>query len=274
MRGIYDEDSNDDDNVKLYSLENGGKLKEEYLFSLTNGCAQEATFNRAGDLLLLASKNVAEVRQVKDLEIVHKLIGHKNQISSVSFNKTGDQAVTCDFQDHILIWSVETGLCLHAIHSNTHKAFFVSNAIISRGFRGTKIRFVDTMHNLMRGLTFDQAFLINALYEIIILRRLAIIRAAAQTCRAFIDDAAIIKLNHCLSGSFDRNVQKIMKAGEALLTKLSAQPIPIVTDENTSLGIQDFVFDFRNKPQKWLTAYLTLPEPVRDVLVRYVRLQA
>lgn len=132
--------------------------------------------------------------------------------------------------------------------------------------------FVDTMHNLTRGLTFCQAFLINAFYEIVILRRLAIIRAAAQKCRAFIEDAAIVKLKKCLSGSFDRNIQKMLKAGEALLTKLSAQPMSIVTDGNRPLGIQDFVFDFRNKPQKWLLAYQTLPEPIRDVLVRYVRL--
>ena len=73
VHGTYDEDRDDENNVKLYSLRKGGELDEEYLFSLTHGRAQQATFNRAGSLLLVASKSAAEIRCVDNRKIIHTL---------------------------------------------------------------------------------------------------------------------------------------------------------------------------------------------------------
>jgi hypothetical protein len=217
------EDSNDD-NVALFCLE-ADQLREEYFFDLYSGTAQEATFNRAGDLLLLASHSAAEIRRVGDCKIVHRLLGHKNDINSVSFNMRGEQAVTGDSTyNEILIWSVNTGLCLHIIRSDNTQPLFVGNSLISFGF-DTHLWFIESIDNFLSGLTFHQAFLINAIYEIIILRRLALLREVAQKCKTLLSDTT-----------------------------------------------QDFVFDFQDKPQNIVAAYLALKEPIRAVMDPFVKL--
>ena len=264
-----EETSDEWEDVFVFRIKKGGKLSECY-FDYAHGCAQQATFNTAGTLLLTASKHLAEIWRIKGKKRLQKLLGHKKQICSVSFNKYDDKALTSDSDGIILIWSVASGLCLHVLQSQGY-AYFVRNAVISYGCGGAWIWFIQDFHNLFNGLTFDQAFLINALYEVVILKRLVLLREAASRCKALMEDEVITELTHQLSGSFAHAVKKIKKAGGGLLKKLSAPAEPIVTENNTILRREDVVFDFANKPATLLTAYKALPPQIRTAFAKYVR---
>ncbi len=233
-----------------------------------------AVFNPIGDKIATASKyKGVKIWDAHTLECIKELpaCGH-----FLSFNANGDKLLTgCTCKDEIKVWLLESGLCIHRINSiGVRKSFFIGtgNTLAITWFGAAAIITIGDFNSFIDQLTLEQAFLINAIYEIVLLQRIAMLRACAQKCRSLAQDEDLAWLAKSATQWFDSKIKKIKYAAEDLVTKTKARPGPLKDEDGKIVNRDDLVFDFTDKPEALLKAYCTFSEPMKQVLGSYIKL--
>lgn len=281
IRGLYhmsyDNNKQQDDRIAYVLTRNNNEdqsfSKRSLWHNDQDACI--ATFNKTRDTILSTGRDkIAKVWCASSGKCIRELIGHSDLIDSLCFNDCGDKALTyCSKETKIRVWDVETGLCLYNFFSWPRRSFFSGDVIVA-ATKGsnvcyTRVRDIDQLFN---NLTFEQVFLINAIYEIIILRRLATVRASAQGYHAFLENEDIYFFEKSRITSFPETMKRLRGTLEELFSELKGEPRPIMTEDGKTLQRDDFIFDFTNKPENLLAAYLGLAKPIRSVLNSFVKL--
>lgn len=236
--------------------------------------AHSAAFNKARDTILSANKNIAYIWCAQPLRCLHELIGHADVIHSLCFNEAGNKALTHSSSEEVLrIWEVDTGLCLHVIPIRKFlvRSFFSQDTIVSTNESAYVECYQVRGSELFKDVTFEQAYLINAIYEIVILRRLATIRAAARAYQSMRENEDLLFLEVYSTPQFSERMQKLKKQMAVTFLACTGIPQPIVTKEGTVLRKEDFIFDFTTMPEQLLAAYTALCDEIRTILDPFVK---
>ncbi len=261
----------DDPFIYLLKIEPDQSAENIYKASSLQG--NLATFSKSGNTILYAQDNIAHLWAIGAKKREHTFRGHAGIIDGISFNSDSSRALTTS-KGRVKVWDVETGLCLYDLNSHwgAH-SFFSGSIIVSHNDSGSiYCLHVQDLDKLFKDITFEQALLINALYEIIILRRLATIRAAAQVFHALIENKELQSLEESRNTSFPKGMQKLRWKCRELFSEFKGQPKPMSTEDGKILKKEDFLFDFTNKPQTLLAAYQTLEKPIRKVLNPFIKI--
>ncbi len=157
------------------------------------GHVSSAQFNKAGDKVVTTSwDNTAKIWDASTGVCLATLEGHTDKVYSAQFNKDGDKILTISWNKDARmwgdvntgtckIWNVNTGTCLTTLEDPTHgissgqfnkagdKVLTTSNNIV----KIWDIRVLDEIpHFLSKQITLQQAFILNAIYEVMIARTL------------------------------------------------------------------------------------------------------
>ena len=169
-----------DGTVKIWDVETGTCLSTlqghtKYVVS--------AQFNRVGDKVVTASYDrTAKIWDVETGTCLSTLQGHTDMVNSAQFNGAGDKVVTGSDDRTAKIWDVETGTCLATLQGHTG---FVNSAqfngagdkVVTSTDKTARIwdirALCEVSHFLSKDATLQHAFILHAVYEVMITRMLA-----------------------------------------------------------------------------------------------------
>ncbi len=155
----------------------------EQVLLLHRGPVMAVSFNGAGDKVVTASGDgTARIWSVATGICEQVLQGHSQVVLVASFNGAGDRVVTGSRDGTARIWSVATGMCEQVLQGHAKGVCLASfngagDKVVTASYDGTaRIWDIGFLERFKRRITLDQAFLLNALYEVVILRRLITLR--------------------------------------------------------------------------------------------------
>ena len=73
-------------------------------------------FNQSGDRLLTGSfDHTVSIWRTRDCRLMHKLVGHRGEISSCMFNHEGTQVITGSMDKTCKVWCATSGELLQTL---------------------------------------------------------------------------------------------------------------------------------------------------------------
>ncbi len=168
--------ASDDGTARIWSVATG---ECEQVLQGNTGCVWSASFNGTGDKVVTVCDGTARIYSVATGECEQVLRGRNASVRSAVFNGAGDKVVTASSWDGIArIWSVVTGECEQVLQGHADQVNSVSfnetgDKVVSVCDDGIAyIWDIDFLEKFKRVITLEQAFLLNALYEVDRLRGL------------------------------------------------------------------------------------------------------
>ncbi len=169
--------ASDDETARIWSVATGAC--EQVLWG-HDYPVYSASFNGAGDKVVTYSEEeAARIWLVATGECEQFF----NAAYSASFNGAGDKVVAPS-DDGARIWSAVTGDCEQVLwgQGHTEEVMIASfngagDKVVTASYDGTaRIWDIDFLERFKRDIILEQAFLLNALYEVVMLRRLITLR--------------------------------------------------------------------------------------------------
>ncbi len=183
------------------------------------------------------------------------LKGHNKSVMSASFSPDGTTLATASCDKTAKIWDVITGNCLQILKGHAHDEVYSASfspdgtTLVTASGDGTaKIWDVTTLERFFtREITLPQAVLLNAVYEIVIIR--ALVKKWGQ--KAFHQEASV----------------------NSQIDHLSGKALSLLGEENSHLcvagSVEAILFDFDKYPHL-REPYRSLPAMIKNILELYV----
>ena len=171
--------ASDDGSQKIWNAVSG-----ECLATLPrhDGFANFAQFNKAGDKIVTAFDDKTKIWDVSSGECLATLTGHSAGFWSAQFNTAGEKIVTASLDGTAKIWDVMTDKCLATLigHDGWVTSAEFNDAgdkiVTASDDKTVKIWDISPLleleNFLARRVTLKQAFILNAIYEVVLARAL------------------------------------------------------------------------------------------------------
>ncbi len=166
-----------EDRTKIWEVRTGNCL---HILQGHTDYVNSASFSPDGTTIVTASYDrTAKIWDVRTGNCLHTLEGHNSNVMSASFSPDGTTLLTTSDDRTAKIWEVQTGNYLHTLQGHTNyvnSASFSPDSttlVTTSDDETAKIWDVTTLERFFtKESTLPQAVLLNAIYEIVIIRAL------------------------------------------------------------------------------------------------------
>ncbi len=218
-----------------------------------------AKFNKDGNLIVTASDDkTARIWDVMNGSCLATLEGHTAYVNSAKFNEAGNLIVTASDDKTARIWDVMTGSCL-ATFQDIRSAEFkgTTNKIVTSSSGNNTVKIwdvrllVEIPQFLARKVTLQQAFILNAIYEVMIARTL--IKKHGKSAL----EVALPSIEEEEDKSSLESITAWLPHINSYLLEKTVRPEEICFDFNTYPHLQQHYEDFPQEIQDTLEKYIT-----------------